>query len=107
MLPKLGKMVRIETFPKSKNPMDPEYYPELDETPFLPPEDISKYRSIVGSLNWILTLGRFDIAYALNTLSRYNMAPKQGHMKALQKILGYLRDKAHGKLVIDPGIPPI
>ena len=70
-------MVGVETFPKSKIPMDLEYHLELDESPLLCPKDISKYRSIIGSLNWILILRRFNIAYALNTLSRYNMALKK------------------------------
>ena len=82
-LPKLAKMLRVTGFHKKGSPMDAEYHPELDETPLLPPEDISKYRLVVGSLNWILTLERFDIAFALSTMSRYNMAPREGHMKGL------------------------
>jgi len=67
----------------------------------------SKYRSVIGSLNWILTLGRFDIAYALSTLSRYNMAPRQGHMDALKRVLGYLNVKRNGQIIIDSGTPLI
>ena len=87
--------------------MDPEYHPELDETPLLDSDGISKYRSVIGSLNWVLTLGRFDIAYALSTLSRYNMAPREGHLEALKRVLGYLGHRSEGKIVIDPGTPPI
>ena len=68
-LPKLAKMLGVTGFHKKGSPMDAGYHPELDETPLLPPEDISKYRSVMGSLNWILMLRRFDIAFALSTLS--------------------------------------
>ena len=97
----------MEQIAKKKTPIDPEYHPELDESPLLSPEGISKYRSIIGSLNWILTLGRFDIAYALSTMSRYNMAPREGHLEAVKRILGYLLMKPDGKIVIDPGMPEI
>jgi len=61
----------------------------------------------LGSANWIITLGRFDIAYATNTLSRYSMAPKEGHMAAMHRIFGYLRNKPKGQLLIDMEQPPV
>ena len=67
--------------------------PELDETDLLSDDQISIYKSLLGSANWIITLGRFDIAYATNTLSRYSMAPRKGHMKAMHRVFGYLRNK--------------
>ena len=50
------------------HPLDPKYHPELDEGPFLVGDNISKYRTMVGSLNWLVTLGRHDIMYSANTL---------------------------------------
>jgi len=105
--PKLAKMLGIEKFAKRSTPMDPEYHPKLDESRLLCPDDISKYRSVIGSLNWILTLGRFDIAYALSSMSRYNMAPREGHMEAVKRIMGYLLHRQQGQILIDPSIPPI
>jgi hypothetical protein len=61
---------------KYKSPMLENYHPESDSTPLLGPEDISKYRAMLGSANWIVTLGRFDIAYATSTLARYSIAPR-------------------------------
>ena len=62
----------------------------MDETHLLPPEQISLYQSLLGSANWIITLGRFDMNYAVNTLSRYSMAPREGHFKAMCRVFGYL-----------------
>jgi hypothetical protein len=56
----------------------------------MPEDQITVYKSLLGSANWIVTLGRFDIAYAVNTLSRYTMAPREGHLYALQRVFGYL-----------------
>ena len=43
------------------SPEDPEYHPEIDETPYLVGDAINKYRMMVGSLNWLITLGRYDV----------------------------------------------
>ena len=107
LLPKVANLLQLKEFTKRKTPMDSEYHPELDESPFVAPDRISKYRSMIGSLNWIVILGRFDIAYALNTMSRYSMAPREGHFKAMERIFGYLRQYPDGQLIIDSGEPPI
>ena len=62
---------------------------------------------MIGSLNWILTLGRFDIAFALNAVSRYNMAPREGHREAVQRIFGYLKHHKNAQIILDPGEPTI
>ena len=67
-------------FAEFKTPMDKDYHPELDETPILDAEQHSRYRSMVGSLNWTITIGRFDIQYAVTTLARYSHAPREGHI---------------------------
>ena len=93
---------------KSKHtPMDSEYHPELDDSPLMDLDGISKYRSMIGSLNWILTLGRFDIAHSLNTMSRHSMAPREGHFKAIQRLFGYLQARPKGQIILDPGEPPV
>ena len=87
-IPKLTKMIGIEQFPKKKTPFDEKYHPELDESPLCSTNKISQYRSMIGSAKWILTLGRLDIAYTLSTLSRYSMAPREGHFQAMIRLFG-------------------
>ena len=106
-LPKLAKLCNKEMFPKSNSPMDDKYHPEMDMTDLCDSDTISKYRSLIGSANWIITLGRFDIQYAVNTLARYAHAPRDGHFKALQRIFGYLRKWMKGKILIDNENYPI
>ena len=62
---------------------------------------------MIRSANWILTLGRFDIAYTLSTLSSYSMAPREGHFQAMIHLFGYLMNYNKGILVIDPSLPAI
>jgi hypothetical protein len=106
---KLADMVGIKEFPKSryKTPMSEDYYPELDESELCSPSEIYKYRSLIGSANWIVALGRFDIAYATSTLARNSSVPRQGHYKAAQRIFSYLRHFPKGRLMIDGKEPPI
>ena len=68
---------------------------------------ISHYRSFVGSANWVITLGRFDICYAVSALSQYLCAPRKGHLEAMGKLFGYLKNTCNGRIVIDVGDAPI
>jgi hypothetical protein len=50
-------------------------------------------------------LRRFDIAYATSAMSRFNMSPREGHLKAVKRILAYLKTFPKGKLIIDTAYP--
>ncbi|MBC7870646.1 MAG: DDE-type integrase/transposase/recombinase [Chitinophagaceae bacterium] len=52
--------------------------------------DETEYQSILGSLMYLSTTTRPDLAYALGKLSRYSHNPSQAHMKALKHVLRYL-----------------
>ena len=49
--------------------MSNEYHPETDDTPLLNARGGSLYRGLIGSANWAITLGHFNIQYATQTLS--------------------------------------
>ena len=101
-LNKLEPMFGGGPFHKAKSPMIESYHPESDTSPLLGPEDITRYRAMLGCANWTVTLGRFDIAYATSTLARYSMAPREGHLIAMKRLFGYLRTFPHGELMINP-----
>ena len=69
---------------------DPNYSPELDKMPLLGPEQHLWYRMIIGSLNWLVTQGWYDIYHAASTMAQYGMAPQEGHLNATKRIMGYL-----------------
>ena len=104
MVEKLETMFE-RSFRSYKAPMDPEYHPENDTSAFLGEEDHAKYRMMVGSTQWAITLGRFDIAYTISTLARYSALPRQGHMDAMIRVFGYLKKTKGAKILFDPRQP--
>ena len=88
-----------------KSPMEASYHPECDDSPFCDSRSASIYRGLIGSANWMITLGRFDIHYATNTMARYSMAPREGHLTAMKRVFGYLKKFPHGQILVDPSYP--
>jgi hypothetical protein len=81
------------------------YYPEIDVSPLCTEDDSAKYRSIIGCCNWINISGRFDKAYATPAMSRFSMIPRQGDLKAVKRILSYLKTFPKGRVIIDTSYP--
>ena len=52
-------------------------HPELDDYPELNEYGIKLYQSLIGALQWAVTLGRFDIQCGVATLSRFRCAPRE------------------------------
>eukprot|EP00957_Ditylum_brightwellii_P155486 11835432-Ditylum_brightwellii.AAC.1 len=73
------------------NPIDPNYHAKIDDSDFLTCDDISKYRMMAGSLNWLVTLGCYGIHYTVCTLGQHMMIPRQGHLHDMRRVFGYLK----------------
>lgn len=87
------------------SPLERNDHPELDDTKELGPDDITKYQSMIGALQWAISLGRFDIHTAVMTMGSFRVAPREGHLERLKRIYGYLRRYKHGAIRIRTGIP--
>jgi hypothetical protein len=72
------------------SPIEKGDHPELDTTEFLDPDDVTLYQSMIGALQWAVSIGRFDIQTAVMTLSSFRTAPRRGHMLRVRRIYGYL-----------------
>ena len=45
---------------------------------------------MVGQLQWLITLGRFDIQPQDITMSRFRAQPRKGHLERLKRIYAYV-----------------
>ena len=50
---------------------------------------------MIGQVQWLETLGRFDIHAQVTTMSRFRSAPSKGHLERLQRIYGYVLKTKH------------
>ena len=87
------------------SPLEKGDHPELDTSQLLDDEEVTKYQSLIGALQWTITLGRFDIAVAVMTMSSFSAAPRMGHMERVRRIAGYLLKMKHGFIRIRTAEP--
>ena len=87
------------------SPIEKGDHPELDDTPFLDQDGIQKYQSMLGALQWIVSIGRLDVATAVMTMGSYRVAPREGHLRRLRRIYGYLARMKHGTIRYRTGMP--
>ena len=64
--------ISLDHYPAKKLiPSDKDDNPELDNSSLLEEPDIKIYQSLIGSLQWAITLGCFDILVAVIGMSRF------------------------------------
>jgi hypothetical protein len=56
---------------ESASPLDKGDHPELDMSKLCTMKQIAQYQSMIGSLPWIVTVGRFDMHTAVMTMSGF------------------------------------
>ena len=87
------------------SPLDKGDHPELDTSEELDMDGIKKYQSMIGALQWCISLGRFDVATAVMSMSSFRAAPRKGHLERLKRIYGYLSKFRHGKIRVRTDMP--
>ena len=89
------KMFPNENFINAKSPHEKNDHPELDNSELCNEEQITKYMSMIGQLQWAITLGRYDIIAQVMSMSRFRQAPKIGHLERMKRLYGYLAKTKH------------
>ena len=56
-------------------------HPEMDTSELLDSTGIQQYQSMVGAMQWAVSIGRLDITTAVMTLSSFRVAPRKGHLE--------------------------
>jgi len=80
-------------------------HPEEDSSEILGDEDHKKYMMLIGMLNWIVCLGRMDVAFSVTSLSRFSACPRKGHLSRVLRIFGYLKKYKNRRIVINSDDP--
>eukprot|EP00968_Pinguiococcus_pyrenoidosus_P016697 scaffold1618_cov158-Pinguiococcus_pyrenoidosus.AAC.2 len=75
--------------------------PELDESPHLEEERHRKYQRFLGVGQWLVQIGRMDIAFVICSLSRFAAAPREGHLHRVIRVFGYLKRHKDFHFVVD------
>ena len=83
---------------KARPPLEESDHPELDTLELCNDEQIRQYQTLIGQLMWGVTLGRLDMDTSMMTMSRFNQAPRVGHLQWVQRSFGYLANLLHGAI---------
>ena len=63
------------------SPLEKGDHPEMDTSELLDSTGIQQYQSMVGAMQWAVSIGRLDITTAVMTLSSFRVAPRKGHLE--------------------------
>ena len=80
------------------SPLDENDHLEIDDSPFLDEKGIQQYQSLIGSMQWAVSIGRLDIFCAIMTLSSFRVAPCEGHLERAKCIICYLSKMKHATI---------
>ena len=75
---------------KSRPPLEGGDHPELDTSELCDEHQTKQFQTLIGQLQWLISLGRFDIAVHAMSLSRFRAQPRKGHLDRAKRIVGYL-----------------
>ena len=73
-----------------ETPLEKHDHPELDTSEILQGQEVNHYLTMVGQLQWLITLGRLDIQAQVITMSRVRAQPRKGHLDRLKRIYAYV-----------------
>ena len=90
---------------KTAIPLKSDDHPELDQSEILGDDGHRKFQMLIGMLNWIVGIGRFDVAHATASLSRFSACPRKGHLERALRVFGYLKKRRSSRYVVDSRDP--
>ena len=90
---------------KSRPPLEGGDHPELDTSELCDEHQIKQFQTLIGQLQWLISLGRFDIAVHVMSLSRFRAQPRKGHLDRAKRIVGYLLFLPDGAIRFRTGEP--
>ena len=103
------KLSKSEHMPlwRFNTPIPTRYHPGKDVSKNMNAQGLQTYQELIGILIWAVKIGRVDILLELSLLSFHLVLPRVGHVQAVYRIFGYLRQAPKRKLNFDPTMPSI
>ena len=92
---------------RQSTPLPTGDHPELDTSELLDDGGHQTYQMLIGMLNWIVGIGRFDIAHATSSLARFSSCPRKTHLDRALRVFGYLKRFPNKRTVVDSRDPII
>jgi hypothetical protein len=83
---------------KASSPLEQNDHPEMDDSPFLGQDETQQFHSLIGAMQWAVSIGRLDIATAVMSLSSFRAMPRRGHLERAKQIYGYLRKMKEARI---------
>ena len=80
------------------SPLEKGDHPELDNSDYLDIDGISIYQSMIGSLQWAVSLGRIDIQTSIMTMYAFRSVPREGHLDGIKRIYSYVFKMRHAAI---------
>jgi hypothetical protein len=85
---------------KALSPLEQNDHPEMDDSPFLGQDETQQFQSLIGAMQWAVSIGRLDIATAVMSLSSFRAMPRRGHLERAKRIYGYLRKMKEARIQV-------
>ena len=90
---------------KSRLPLMGGDHPELDTSELCDEHQTKQFQTLIGQLQWLISLGHFYIAVHVMSLSRFRAQPRKGHLDRAKRIVGYLLFLTDGAIRFRTGEP--
>ena len=90
---------------KSRPPLEGGDHPEHDISELCDEHQTKQFQTLIGQIQWLISLGRFDIAVHVMSLSRFRAQPRKGHLDRAKRIVGYLLFLPDGAIRFRTGEP--
>ena len=72
---------------KSRPPLEGGDHRELGTSERCDEHQTKQFQTLIGQLQWLISLGRFDIAVHVMSLSRFRAQPRKGHLDRAKRIV--------------------
>jgi hypothetical protein len=83
---------------KASSPLEQNDHPEMDDSPFLRQDEMQQFQSLIGAIQWAVSIGRLDIVTAVMSLSSFHAMPRRGHLERAKQIYGYLQKMKEARI---------